>query len=198
MIELFRDNFYWIDFTIGGAMPIAAFILYRFGRIDKFQLCLFWIGVALGLTWEVPMSCLTTFSKSIPVHYFVRPMPVNFIVWIILHSFWDGGLFVLGVWIVKWICRDPHFERFRPCELAALLLWGQASELWVELTSTFAGGWVYITYWWNPLLFIFNGHDITILPQLIWLVAPIVFYLVALWLKPRLFLTQYVSKGQEK
>lgn len=186
MIELFRDNFYWIDFTIGGAMPVAAFILYRLGRIDRFQLCLFWVGVTLGLTWEFPMSWLNQYSETHAVARFIRPLPTHFSAIIIFHSLWDGGLFLLGVWVVKLVCRNPHFERFRVCELAALLVWGQVSELWVELTSTFSGGWAYITYWWNPSLFVFNGHDITLLPQLIWLAAPVVFYFIALRLKPRL------------
>ncbi len=185
LIELFRSNFYWIDFTIGGLTPILVYVLYRTGRIDSFIWCLFWIGFALGLTWEVPMSVLNEYSETHAVARFIRPLPVNFWVLIIMHSFWDGGLFLLGVGLVYRLCGVPVFKRFRACELVVLLVWGQASELWVELTSTFGEAWVYIPRGWNPRLFMFNGQDITLLPQLIWLAAPVVFYIAALRLRPK-------------
>ena len=180
LLELFRSNFYWIDFAIGGLTPLAVYGLYRSGRIDRLAWILFWIGFGLGLTWEVPMSTLNEFSEAHAVARFIRPLPTHFSVLIVMHSFWDGGLFLLGVWLAHLICKPPLFTRFRACELQVLLVWGQASELWVELTSTFGEGWVYIPKSWNPSLFQFNGQDITLLPQLIWLAAPVVFYGMAL------------------
>lgn len=70
-----------------------------------------------------------------------------------------------------------------------MIIYGQISELIVELTSTLSEAWEYIEYWWNPRLFIFNGYNITLLPQLIWLTAPIIFYIIAVKLKQRLLLT---------
>jgi hypothetical protein len=185
LLELFRSNFYWIDFTIGGLTPIVVYILYRSGRIDRFVWLLFWVGFALGLTWEVPMSVLNEIGPPYAVARFVRPLPTHFSMIILMHSFWDGGLFLLGVWLVHLICGGPVFERFRWPELMVLLLWGQASELWVELTSTFGEAWAYVPKPWNPSLFRFNGHDITLMPQLIWFAAPIVFYLIAWKLRGR-------------
>jgi len=66
-----------------------------------------------------------------------------------------------------------------------MLIWGQLSELSVELISTFSNIWEYIEYWWNPVLFVYNGHNITLLSQLIWFVAPIVFYIIAINIKKR-------------
>ena len=185
LLELFRANFFLIDFIIGGTTPIAVYFLYRTGRIDKFIWILFWLGFALGLTWEIPMSALTTFSETNPVHFFIREIPVHFTVWIVMHSFWDGGLFLLGVLLVYKICGGPVFERFRISELAVLVLWGQVSELWVETTSILGEAWVYIPRPWNPVIFKFMGHDVTLMVQIIWLVATIVFYFAALFLRSK-------------
>jgi hypothetical protein len=185
LLELFRSNFYWIDFTIGGLTPIVVYLLYRSGRIDRYVWVLFWVGFGLGLTWEVPMSVLNEIGPPHAVAHFVRPPPTHFSMIILMHSFWDGGLFLLGVWLVHLICGGPVFERFKWSELVVLLIWGQASELWVELTSTFGEAWAYVPKPWNPSLFRFNGHDITLMPQLIWFAAPIVFYLIAWKLRAR-------------
>ena len=66
-----------------------------------------------------------------------------------------------------------------------LVVWGQAQELCVELGATAAGAWSFTPSWWNPVLFEFMGGDITLAPQLIWLVAPIVFYFGALLVQGR-------------
>jgi hypothetical protein len=94
-------------------------------------------------------------------------------------------LFLLGVLLIEIICKKPIFEKFKPCEFTVLIIYGQVSELTVELTSTFSNAWEYIEYLWNPRLFLFNGHNITLLPQLIWLAATIVFYFIAIKLKSR-------------
>ncbi len=187
ILELFRNYFYWIDFTIGTVTPISVYALYKTGKIDKFIWVLFWVGFGLGLTWEIPMSTLNEFGDALAVHRFVRPSPAPFWVIIIMHSFWDGGLFLLGVLCVKIVGKGPLFEKFSPRDLIALVIWGQASELWVEMTSTLGEAWVYIPRPWNPSLFQNNGHDITLMPQLIWLAAPIAFYFIALKLRPRFY-----------
>lgn len=182
-MNLLKDYFYWIDFSIGAVTPIIVFLLYRSGRISKFVWHLFWLGFALGLTWEVPMSLLNEYSATRPMARFIQPLPTHFSVLIISHTFWDGGLFLLGVLLVSMTHKSGWFDKFKFSELLVLLIWGQASELWVELTSTYNGGWAYIPYWWNPSMFKFNGSDITLFPQLIWLAAPIVFYFIALRMK---------------
>jgi hypothetical protein len=185
MMDLLKNNFYWIDFSIGTAIPLVVLGLRLRGRISRFVWRLFWLGTALGLTWELPLSLLNAYSATHPAARFIQPLPTHFSVLIVLHSFWDGGLFLVGVWLAAKSYPGRWFERFRLGELLVLLLWGQASELAVELLSTFNHGWAYIPYWWNPSLFRFSGSDITLLPQLIWLAAPVVFYLIALRLKPK-------------
>jgi hypothetical protein len=182
--DFFTVNFYWIDISIGLAIALVIILLYFFKRIQKFTWSLYWVGVLLGLAWELPLSLCNEFSLY-PVANFLTPLPFHFSVIVVTHSLWDGGLFLVGVWLIYTICRSPHFSQFRSAELGVLLLWGQLSELAVEISSTFNNAWEYIPYWWNPSLFLFNGHHITLLPQLIWLVAPIVFYLLALKLRSR-------------
>ena len=128
------------------------------------------------------MSIANEFSPYPPAR-FLTPMPTHFIVIVIMHSFWDGGLFLIGVRLVKKICPAPHFDDVKMSELAIMVAWGQLSELAVELASTFNEAWEYNSYWWNPVLFVFNGHNITMLSQLIWLIAPVVFYYLAIKLK---------------
>jgi len=174
------DNFYWIDFTIGGLTPIAVYLLYRRKLISKPVWLLFWVGFALGLAFEIPLSVTNAFSKTMPFAYFVRPLPVHFSVLIVMHSFWDAGILLIGVLLVFLVSGASYFDKFKWPELIVLLIWGQVSELAVELTSTFNHGWAYIPYWWNPSLFKFNGLDITPLLQIIWFVVPIIFYFIGL------------------
>jgi hypothetical protein len=85
------------------------------------------------------------------------------------------------------LCRPLWFNRFDYKELAVLLVYGQVSELIVELLSILNEGWVFLpNYWWNPTLFRFSGYHITFFPQLVWLIAPIVFYFIAIGVKPNL------------
>lgn len=183
VLEIFRTNFYWTDFAVGVLAPTLAYWLYRTRRIDRFYWALFWIGFGLGLTWEAPMQVLNQLGPALAVHSYTRPPPAPFSVIIVMHSFWDGGLFLMGAGLARWLSGPAAFTRFRFLELAALVVWGQASELWVELTSTSGEAWAYIARPWNPALFHFHGQPITLLPQLIWLAAPVVFYFIALKIK---------------
>jgi len=185
LLEIFRSNFYSIDFSIGVLIPVAVIFLRRNGRIDGLFWRLFWIGFALGLTWEAPMQLLNAQGPGLAVHSYTREPPVHFVVIILMHSSWDGGLFLVGAWLTRAVCKAPAFERFSPKELLVLILWGQISELWVELTSISGQAWAYIPRPWNPALFKFSGQNITLLPQLIWLAAPVVFYIIALQLRKK-------------
>ena len=183
LIELFRSNFYWIDFFIGGMTPLVIYYLYKSGRVERYVWTLFWVGFAIGLTWEVPMQVLNELVEGHAVHTYVRPAPAHFSIIIFMHSCWDGGLFLLGVLLARLVCGGPVLERFKWCELGVMVLWGQASSLWVELTAIFGEAWSYLPRTWNPSLFMWSGKHITLMIQLIWLVAPIVFYLIALRLR---------------
>jgi len=178
-VNLLRQNFFLIDFAIGAAIPLTVLALYRAERISSFSWFLFWGGTAIGLIWEIPLSTLDGLG-IVDIFHFITPPPAHFSIIIVSHSFWDGGLFLAGVWLVNRFCPPPRFAAFSGRELAVLMIWGQVQELAVELTSTGLGGWEYLPAWWNPSLFLSNGHHITLVPQLIWLAAPVLFYAAAL------------------
>jgi len=183
-MNLIQQYFYYIDFAIGAAVPLGVIVLYATKRISAFTWKLFWIGTAIGLMWEVPLSTLDGLG-IVDIFIFATPPPAHFIVIIISHTFWDGGLFLAGVLLVNLLCPAPRFSSFSAREFFLLLAWGKAQELGVELLSTGSGGWAYNPSWWNPSLFMFNGQHITLAPQLIWLAAPVVFYFAALAVKRR-------------
>ena len=55
-------------------------------------------------------------------------------------------------------------------------LWGAGQEFVVELLGN-GVIWEYKVQTWNPVWITVGGRGYTILPQLIWAVAPIVYYL---------------------
>ena len=182
LLELFRSAFYPLDLLVGGALPVVLYLCLRTGRVDRFVWRLFWLGVCLGLCWELPMQAANQLGEPWAVHRHLQEPP-HWLLVVASHSLWDGGLFLVGVRILEPLCGPPVLERFRGWELAVLVAWGQASELFVELTAITGQAWAYIPRPWNPSQLKFLGSDITLLPQLIWLVAPVVFYLAALRLR---------------
>lgn len=169
--------YYALDLLIGFGAPIALFALVRLGRLNPSLWRLFWMGSLIGLVWEAPIFILSAESASLPIIRWLTPLPFHYAVFMLAHALWDGGLFLAGVGLCRLVCRSGWERRFEPRALGVMLIWGQAQELAVELSSTASGGWVYVTgYGWNPTLFHFRGEPITLLPQLVWLAAPVLFY----------------------
>lgn len=169
--------YYTLDLLIGFGAPMVLCALRRNGKISGLTWRLFWVGSLIGLSWECPIFLLSAESTALPIIRWVTPLPVHYSVFLIAHTFWDGGLFLAGVWIADRVCDPGWRTRFNPCAMAVMLVWGQLSELAVEISSVLNGGWAYVTgYAWNPVLFRVRGHAITLLPQLIWLAAPALYY----------------------
>ncbi len=179
MAEFLRAGYYWIDLLIGLGAPLVLFALLRRGRIDRRTWRLFWFGAFLGLFWEVPVFVLSKHGPY-PLITWVRDLPLHYSIFLLAHTLWDGALFVVGLWLVARLCRPPTLARFRWAELAVLVAWGQISSFAVEVSSVLNDAWVYTAgYWWNPTLLTLHGHPLTLWPQIPWLVAPVVFYVVA-------------------
>ncbi len=180
MLDLFRASYIWLDLLIGFGSPLVLLWAHASGRISVRWWRLFWLGAAVGLTWEVPIFVLSTYT-SVPIVSWPTALPLSPMILMVSHTLWDGGLFIVGVWLVRLLRRAEPLRSFRPSELVILILWGQLSELCVELSATLNNAWAFVpTYSFNPVLFPFRGHAITLLPQLIWLAAPIAYYLIAL------------------
>lgn len=180
MFSLLRTYFWWIDLAIALSVTTVVVVRSRATARGRFVGRLFWLGVAIGLTWEVPIFLSAIFANT-PVLTFLRPPPLHPLVFMVAHALWDGGLFLAGAAIVFAVGPRPIFRSFRWGELAILTLWGQLSELAVEIGGSTNDAWVYVADKpWNPVLFYVGGHPITLVPQLIWLAAPLVFYLLAI------------------
>jgi len=175
------SNLYYIaDIAIAISIPLFFYINYKRGSFSLAIWKLFWVGFIIGLTWEFTFFFIGPEFSDDPAFTLIREFPLPPILQPTLHTFWDGGLFMIGVWLVFRLCKPPQLTRFRRQELGVLLAWGQAQEFAVELSATSVGAWTYNPKWWNPVLFEFGKGEITLMPQIIWLVAPIVFYLIAL------------------
>jgi len=182
----FQDMFYFLDLLVGFTAPILAYILYRTEKIDKFSWYVFWIGAAVGLTWEIPM-----FVGSYETNFFIiletiRPYPFHYIVFLISHTLWDGMLFIIGYRLVLLFSESPRFKEFNLKELMILIIYGQIQEIIVEVGSVSNSAWTFIVYWWNPALFYVSEYPITLYPQLAWLFGSILFYFILLKLRPKL------------
>jgi hypothetical protein len=176
-----KAAYYWLDLLIGFGCPLVLHALRRREKIDARDLRLFWLGAFLGLFWETPVFAISVFSPT-PIIVWTRPLPLPWEVFHAAHTLWDGAIFLAGVRLIDRVCPRPTFARFRWCELAILLAWGQATSLAVEWSSMANDGWKYVTgYWWNPTLFQLGPHVFTLWPQVPWLLAPLVFYAVAVY-----------------
>ncbi len=192
MLSQLKDYFYLIDLGIGYSIPVFVYVLYQLRIVTKVTWQLFWIGAAIGLLWEVPIFVLSAEATPYPIVEWIQPLPFHYLIFMLCHTIWDGGLFLAGILLVRMLCSPPWFERFSFGELLMFLCYGQVSALLVELSSTFNDGWVYLHgYWWNPTLFLFNGHPITLLPQFVWFLAPVLFYLCVLEAQTRIILNPH-------
>lgn len=170
---------YILDILIAAAFPVAIYALTARGILARSFRRLYWLGVCIGLTWEVTFFFLGPEFSVAPLFIFFSRSPLPPWLLPLFHSLWDGGLFIVGLLLIR-LLPGPHLARFRWDELLVMLAWGQAQELCVELSATAAGLWTYLPHPWNPVLFPFGQGQITLLPQLVWLVAPLVFYPLAL------------------
>jgi len=191
--------FYISIWSMGVIIAVIVIILYKMKRINKFAWYMYWIGFVLGCCWEFPLSIANELhiccGYPYPASEFLIPTPIQgpLVVFIIAitHSLWDGGLFLLCVFFVNLICKEPYFEKFSWKELVILLIVGQIQEFIVELTSISNDAWEFYLgldgtgTWYNIPLFYIGGKAITLLPQLIWVAAPIAFYFIMLKIKPR-------------
>ncbi|MBU2487986.1 MAG: hypothetical protein KKA60_01215 [Proteobacteria bacterium] len=177
---MIADAYYTADFLIALSLPVFFYIQHRTGRFSPMIWKLFWLGFLVGLTWEIPIYFAGPDFMEKPALIYLKEFPGNRLLHPILHSFWDGGLFLIGYWLTLKICQAPILSKFRWKELGVMLVWGQVQEFAVEFSATQAGAWTFTEQCWNPVLFESGRGFITLVPQLIWVYGPIVFYLVSL------------------
>ncbi len=163
------------DIAIGTMIPVATVWLYVTGRIQKKHLWLMVWGFVVGSTWEFAFYFLGD-----TVHTLHTEWPLPIITLHLSHTFWDAGLFIVGYWLCLLILRTPDCcTTFRWAELAIMWLWGAGQEFVVELLGN-GVIWEYRVLAWNPVWITIGDQGYTVLPQLIWAVAPVVYYLGAI------------------
>jgi hypothetical protein len=104
-------------------------------------------------------------------------LPLPLITLHLCHTFWDAGLFIIGYWLCLGLLKTATCcTRFRWSELLIMWLWGSGQGILVELMGN-GVIWEYRVHAWNPVWLTLGEQDYTLYPQLIWAIAPVVFYL---------------------
>jgi hypothetical protein len=148
-------------------------ILYKFYIIRSLQLkrANFSFGLAtvlgflIGCTWEIPFGLLGN-------QFLITPNnPLGFSIHII-HAVWDSIIFMIGLYALQ-IRKNARYSTCK--KIVYFTLYGLLSEIIAEFI--FNG-----TYWtynttnsYNPVLFTLHTVGYTLLPYLVWLIAPPVY-----------------------
>ena len=151
------DYFFLIgDFTVAIALLIGFIFAKKNNLISSAYYKLFWIGCFIGATWEFTFLFLgDEFLYPVKIWpYGLSGWPRKF-----SHSIWDGGIIMLSLGIFQ--------------------------ELLVEYL--FNGRvWIYEPLPWNPIIIpplpgsAYLSPGYTLIPQAVWVIAPIVFYFLCL------------------
>ena len=172
------------DFLVAIGLVVGFKWALNQGKLSLYYYKLFWIGTLIGASWEFAFLFLgPDFLHS------VKEWPFGLGGWPrkISHSIWDGGIFMVGIWMCIKYSKGIHFTRFSWAELSIMLSWGIFQELLVEYL--FNGRvWVYEPLPWNPVIIPpIPGSSTTVgytlIPKAVWVMAPIVFYYFCIKLK---------------
>ena len=173
--------FYWMNYA--GAIVLTLAVFFRGQRKQQGRdpniISVFLLGSLLGAFWEFPFNAWAAYDSHSIVVYLNEP-PLAWWLCAGFHSLWDGGIFLAGWFLVR-VFRQEAFQRFSWWDLGILLAWGQIQEFGVEMLSLSMGAWEWRSTWWSPVIVEVGGMELTLLPQMIWLLAPIVFYFVLLF-----------------
>ena len=176
-MDLFSANqLMWTAFIVGNSAPLLFIILHRTQKISRELFNLYFLGVLVGLSWEIPFALA---GKSF--HLILIDWPVDLqLARNITYSFIDGLIFIFGILLAQTFLKNKDFlYQFNSTALLIMIIWGSFSEFLVDLNGN-GKLWLFIENWYNPVFITINGNGLTIIPQLIWFVAPIVYYFIIL------------------
>ena len=149
----------WHDVLGAGALTAPALLSGRRGRRA------FAAGVGVGLLWEAPFYALK--QRPDPVYTDVQPWPLPPLTQPAVHALWDGGLLLVGRLLAERLAATPAGR------LAVATAWGAGQELVAELVGN-GRVWQWQERPYNPALFRRGDVAYTLLPQLVWTLAPAV------------------------
>ena len=173
-----KELYYPLDLAVAAWVPLLLHALYFAGRARGELLRWFWIGAAVGLTWEVPIFVGSAATEGYRTIAWITPLPLHWSVFMVAHTLWDGGRYVLGCLILRGLFGPGALSRRRGAELAVFVLYGQVQAIVVELSSLFNDGWAFLDLWWNPAVATVNGHNLTLMQHVFWLWGAVAFWLI--------------------
>ena len=173
-------NFIISDFLLPFIVYCALLLHFELKWYIKLLLI---IGTMMGmLGWELPFYLL-----GLDFLYFVNKNQLVDSCWFFFHSLWDGLLFMIGYvlcYCFNYMFHDTYrtLSKHKLYELIILLFWYNLQELLVELK--FNGiVWCYSpNHWYNPTMFVINGVHYTLLPQLVWSIYGVAFWIVCVFI----------------
>ena len=173
---LTANQMMWTAFIVGSSSPIIFFLLYQLGYISKKIITLFIIGICVGFTWEIPFALAGESFHLILVDWPIDlPLARN-----MNYAFLDSLIFLIGIFLCNKILKhDDYLYTFNLKALSIMIVWGSISEFLIDLNCN-GKLWLFLENWYNPVFVSIDGNDMTLIPQLIWLVAPIIYYLTVL------------------
>lgn len=173
-----------------GAILIAIALAWavRTGRVPFSWVWLFLLGGLLGSTWEIGFT-VTDMAYAVYPGGEPRPETESFefegpaialVLILLIFCTWDAGIFMVGPLMARRVLKRELFARFSWAELGIMLAWGQVQSFAVEMAAIAGGWWAYFPTRSNPELFPFLSGSITLWPQLVWVLAYLVFYAAGL------------------
>lgn len=172
--------FYWLDIGVALLLAGSFLVLPRLGVISSRTARLYWAGVLVGLGWEIPFYLLGPDFSAAPLYELRLRYPLHPFGQFMLHAFWDGGLFLLGLALAGRLLRGPILERFRWDVFLVLVVFGQAQSIAIEVLAGSGGTWEYLPRVYNPVLARLGSVELTLLPQLVWVLGPAAYLRLAM------------------
>jgi hypothetical protein len=171
--------YYAADLFCAVAFPLLVWLGRSRAWPNPHAWRLFWVGAAIGLSWEIPIFAMSAWTGT-PILVWQTPLPLPPAAFIVAHSSWDGALLLAGYEIARRITTRRGASPFGVLGISIQVLWGQLTEICVELSAIGAGTWVYLDgLWFNPPWAFVAGHPLPTGLQVAWLCASLAFAGVA-------------------
>lgn len=118
-----------VSVAAGLAIPVVVYLASRLEHLTRSQTLLFVVGSMLGSIWEVGLILVVPRLLEAPLYTLSVETSVSTVVHLLSHSFWDRGLFLIGVLLIQGFVERPYFQLFRGRELGVLVAWAKPSQL---------------------------------------------------------------------
>jgi hypothetical protein len=160
--------------------PLIIVILWLYLTITKKispAMSKLWvIAFFLGLTWEMTFRFMGDKWMQIK-NPEIKKLPKA--VYAISHALQDSLLFMIGIFLA-WLLLGKNNNIFCDYKLNVLLIfiiWGFFQEFMIELAYN-GKVWEYTPNKFNPTVWSRNGVQYTLVPYLVWIIAPIIFWII--------------------